>query len=94
MFFKVIPTDNEEAMMLERKDLEDITHHRFDQMQGMSRHKINKKSSSNLINYQTARAQEDQKLLLTSMYEDKSKSVDHSPHNVFVEMDELIGTYL
>ena len=27
-----IPTDTEEAMLLERKDLDDITHHRFDHL--------------------------------------------------------------
>lgn len=91
-----LPTDKEEAMMLERKDLDDITHHRFDHWQGLSRHKINKKSSSgaNLMTIAkstgTAKAHEDQRLLLDSMYE-QEKQVDHSPHNVFVELDELIG---
>ena len=81
-------------MMLERKDLDDITHHRFDHLQGLSRHKINKKSSSNLMTIHkdtgTAKAHEAQRVMLDSMYEEE-KVVDHSPHNLFVELDELIG---
>ena len=93
--FQKLPTDKEEAMLLERKDLDDITHHRFDHLQGLSRHKINKKSSSaNLMTIHkdtgTAKALEHQRVLLDSMYLD-AKVIDHSPHNVFVEMDELKG---
>ena len=93
--FYSVPTDREEAMMLEKKDLDDMTHHRFDHMQGLERHKIKKKSSSNLMTIgktlTTGKAHEPHRVMLDSMYEDQSKVVDHSPHNVFVELDELIG---
>ena len=89
-----LPTDFEEAQMLEKKDLEDMTHRRFDHLHGLSRHKINKKSSSsNLLTIQqSTKSQEKQKAFINSMYgEEIVKRVDHSPHNLFVEMDELIG---
>ena len=90
----LVPTDREEAMLLEKKDLDDMSHHRFDHMQGLERHKINKKSSANLMTIQktlgTAKAKESHRIMLDSMYEDHGKSVDHSPHNVFVELDELV----
>ena len=69
------------AMMLERKDLDDITHHRFDHLQGLSRHKINKKSSNNLMTIHrgtgTAKAHETQRVMLDSMYAEEEKVIDH-----------------
>ena len=90
---KGLPTDFEEAQMLEKKDLEDMTHRRFDHLHGLSRHKINKKSSANLLTIQrSTKSNEKQKAFINSMYsEEVTKRVDHSPHNLFVEMDELIG---
>ena len=88
---KGLPTDFEEAQTLEKKDLEDMTHRRFDHLHGLSRHKINKKSSTNLLTIQrSTKSEEKQKAFITSMYAE-DKRVDHNPHNLFVEMDELIG---
>ena len=89
------PTDQEEAVMLESKDLEDISHHRFDHLQGLSRHKIRKASAHHLVTITgTAKAHENQKATLDSMYGEgiapAAAVVDHSPHNLFVEMDELV----
>ena len=40
----------------------------------------------------TAKAHEAQRVMLDSMYAaEEEKVVDHSPHNLFVELDELIG---
>ena len=88
---KGLPTDFEEAQTLEKKDLEDMTHRRFDHLHGLSRPKINKKSSTNLLTIQLSnKSEEKQKAFITSMY-DQDKRIDHNPHNLFVEMDELIG---
>jgi hypothetical protein len=59
----------------------------------MSRHKSKRKSSANLVNIQriSSGTTEAHKAVMDSIYVNDSKPVDHSPHNLFVEMDELVG---
>ena len=78
--------DIENDEELEGRDLEDMTHHRYDQVPGVARHKIAKAKSSNLFISGSNKSRET-KDILTSAYDMK---VDHTPHDLFVEMDELI----
>jgi len=74
---------------LDGRDREDLYHQRFDHMAGIERHKIEprRKKSSHTIISGPAKAKDQQKLMEVMFPE---KSFDHTPHNVFVEMDELI----
>ena len=49
-FPSALHTDIEEANVLENKDLDEITHHRLDHYQGLSKHIIRKKSSAAMLN--------------------------------------------
>ena len=75
-----IPTDKDEANVLENKDLEEISHHRFDHFQGLSKHLIRKKSSSAVLNIKketgTREAEEHQKNIMDKIY-GVPKHVDH-----------------
>lgn len=75
------PTDQDEAM----------SHHRFERLCKMARYKNKTKSSGTTdLNIQRAAgATEAHKTMMDSIYGDP-KRVDHHPHNLFVEMDELV----
>lgn len=91
----VMPTDKDEAQLLHNRDIEDMAHHRMDYLHGMSRHKISSKRNSSTvfsIRGATGGGEEDEKKnkLMETMYGDTIKEFDHSPHDLFVEMDELL----
>ena len=67
-----------------------MTHHRYDQVPGVARHKIAKAKSSNLFISGSNKSRETKDLLTSSIYHAEGMKVDHTPHDLFVEMDELI----
>ncbi|XP_013387963.1 anion exchange protein 2 isoform X2 [Lingula anatina] len=72
---KRVPTEPEEALYLQDADLDDMSSHRFENVRGIRRHKITPR------------------VALASIVEigknKISKKYDHSPHEIFVELDEL-----
>ncbi|XP_055870394.1 anion exchange protein 2-like isoform X2 [Biomphalaria glabrata] len=79
---KKSPTETEEASMLYKADLDEMASHRFEDQRGIRRHKIarSKGALHSIVH------------IGKSHHVKKSKTVkkfDHSPHEVFVELDEL-----
>ena len=72
---------------IDARDLEDLSHHRFDHMHGYERHKISSRRGSSL---QISAAQRGGRKM-EKIFEAMKVEVDHTPHSLFVEMDELIN---
>lgn len=91
-----LPTEEDEAKMLANRDVEDMNFHRMDYNRGLSRHLIQKKTSEASM-FQVGQTEDEEKSdkmnkMLQRMYSvTKMKEWDHSPHDLFVEMDELEG---
>ncbi|KAL5005957.1 hypothetical protein ScPMuIL_017115 [Solemya velum] len=79
---KRVPTEQEEAMMLHKADLDDMASHRFEDVRGLRRHKINKHNAMASIVHIGKSGKKKKKIA-------KPHTYDHSPHEVFVELDEL-----
>ncbi|XP_046401181.1 anion exchange protein 2 isoform X2 [Ischnura elegans] len=79
----------DEATTLQQLDLDDLASHRFDDARGLRRHKIQSKSSTASFIHIGRKdgIQPIQSIPLASA----SKKYDHSPHEVFVQLDELLG---
>ncbi|XP_071443219.1 band 3 anion transport protein isoform X2 [Hetaerina americana] len=79
----------DEATTLQQLDLDDLASHRFDDARGLRRHKIQSKSSTASFIHIGRKdgVQPIQSIPLAST----SKKYDHSPHEVFVQLDELLG---
>ncbi|KAJ9594411.1 hypothetical protein L9F63_014169, partial [Diploptera punctata] len=79
----------EEASMLEEQDIDDLTSHRFDDAKGLRRYKIQSKmNSSSMVHI----GRKDGESLQTVLpLQTLKKMIDHSPHEVFVQLDELHG---
>ncbi|XP_048237893.1 anion exchange protein 2-like isoform X2 [Haliotis rufescens] len=76
------PTETEEAMLLQKADLDNLASHRFEDVRGIRRHKINRhRSAMHSIVHISKLAKEKKP--------HKPKKIDHSPHEVFVELDKL-----
>ena len=78
---------------LDDRDVEDVAHHRYDHMHGMERHKIGTRQGSSLIIQGPVKSRDVKKMdkFMKAMYpEESSKEFDHTPHSLFVEMDELM----
>ncbi|XP_037904873.1 anion exchange protein 3 isoform X3 [Hermetia illucens] len=76
------PEDSElEAKKQQEADLNELTSHRSEDPRGMRRHKIHHSSGKH----------KDFTISVPPTLHAK-KSFDHSPHEVFVQLDELIGT--
>ncbi|EDV26844.1 uncharacterized protein TRIADDRAFT_22844, partial [Trichoplax adhaerens] len=78
-----LPTELEEAIILPEKDLDDMTIHRLEDVPAVHRHPITnrKKTPSKFTQYSS-----------DGQLHKKSKQVyDHTPHEVFVELEELKG---
>jgi len=83
---------------LDRRDLEDTYHRRFDHMSAIERHKIPKrKGSRQYVSISgPTKFGADQEKFMDAMYPDEAAKdhiiLDHTPHPIFVEMDELHDT--
>ncbi|XP_035824346.1 anion exchange protein 2 isoform X3 [Aplysia californica] len=73
------PTETEEASILNKADLDDMTSHRFEDQRGIRRHKITR-SKGTIVHM--GKSHHEKKPRVTKKY-------DHSPHEMFVELDEL-----
>ncbi|XP_069108746.1 anion exchange protein 3-like isoform X2 [Argopecten irradians] len=82
-YFKHVPTETEEAILLQKADLDDMSSHRFENVRGIRRHKIAKHNAVASIVHIGKSDRGKKKPIL------KKKKIDHSPHEVFVELDEL-----
>ncbi|XP_033102443.1 band 3 anion transport protein-like isoform X2 [Anneissia japonica] len=80
---EMIPTEMDEAIMLNKADLEDMATHRFEDISRKRRHKVQRRRRSSIIHGSSY-----SKSSIKSM-KDKYKKYDHRPHEVFVELDEL-----
>ena len=79
-------TEEDEARMLVNRDIEGISSHRTDELRGYSRRHIVRRIST-IADVPTASERQDGVL-------DKVEGkpyLDHTPHALFVEMDELKG---
>ncbi|GFN95656.1 Anion exchange protein [Plakobranchus ocellatus] len=76
------PTETEEASTLYKADLEQMTSHRFEDQRGIRRHKIARSKGALHSIVHIGKTHQEKKPRVT-------KKFDHSPHEVFVELDEL-----
>eukprot|EP00094_Tigriopus_californicus_P004373 TCALIF_04214-PA protein Name:"Similar to SLC4A2 Anion exchange protein 2 (Cavia porcellus)" AED:0.09 eAED:0.09 QI:384/0.70/0.66/0.88/0.88/0.83/18/317/1415 len=95
-----LPTEEEEARNLEYRDVEDMASHRMDHLPGYSRHKIKKGASTFQVKGTPETYEQSKEInqMVEKLYGEKAKVgctvqqvYDHSPHDLFVEMDELQG---
>ncbi|KAK3083355.1 hypothetical protein FSP39_020709 [Pinctada imbricata] len=83
---KRVPTESDEAQMLHSADLDDITSHRFEHVRGIRRHKVRKSKHSMTSIVHIGKVDKAKSKIFRP-----KKNIDHSPHEVFVELDELYG---
>ncbi|KAM6461211.1 anion exchange protein 3 isoform 2-T3 [Liasis olivaceus] len=83
--YQRIPTDEAEAQMLASADLDDMKSHRFEDNPGVRRHLVKKPSRS-----QTNRSSKTSLSSQSFKKKKKKKKLDRKPHEVFVELNELI----
>ncbi|XP_042299815.1 anion exchange protein 3 [Sceloporus undulatus] len=83
--YQRIPTDEAEAQMLASADLDDMKSHRFEDNPGVRRHLVKKPSRS-----QTTRASKRSLSSQSVKKKKKKKKLDRKPHEVFVELNELV----
>lgn len=77
-------TEEEEAKNLGEHDLDEMSSHRFDDPSGYIKPRVRARSSVSSIIHMSDNAEKTGKQLPIM-----KKSYDHSPHEVFVELDEL-----
>uniref|UniRef100_A0A3B3T6N7 Anion exchange protein n=1 Tax=Paramormyrops kingsleyae TaxID=1676925 RepID=A0A3B3T6N7_9TELE len=78
--YQRIPTDESEAQMLATVDLDGIKSHRFEDVPGVRRHLVRKSTKGHIVH-----VSKDHKEPST-----RSRKLDRTPHEVFVELNELI----
>ncbi|XP_035908108.1 anion exchange protein 2 isoform X2 [Anopheles stephensi] len=78
-----------EDATLQEADIDELTSHRSDDPRALRRHKVSAQSGSSLVNINRKETPQLQHLLPSSKYK---KMYDHSPHEVFVQLDELTGS--
>ncbi|XP_045178660.2 anion exchange protein 2-like isoform X2 [Mercenaria mercenaria] len=83
---KRVPTETEEAIMLHSADLDEMASHRMDNLQGFHKHKIGRKKHKTLTSVIYAGKSDKSK---RKYFKPEVKKYDHTPHEVFVELDEL-----
>ncbi|XP_061465421.1 anion exchange protein 3 isoform X2 [Rhineura floridana] len=83
--YQRIPTDEAEAQMLASADLDDMKSHRFEDNPGVRRHLVKKPSRS-----QTTRTSKKPLASMSVKKKKKKKKLDRKPHEVFVELNELV----
>ncbi|XP_074641945.1 anion exchange protein 3-like isoform X2 [Tubulanus polymorphus] len=77
---KRVPTEPDEAALLNLSVLDDLKSHRFEDVRGIRRHKIRHSAMASIVSI----GKMSRKGSLTP-----GKHFDHSPHEIFVELDEL-----
>ncbi|XP_060949410.1 anion exchange protein 2b isoform X2 [Limanda limanda] len=77
--YERIPTDESEAQTLASADLDGIKSHRFEDVPGMRRHLVRKSAKGQVVH--TSKEHKEPS--------PRSRKPDHSPHEVFVELNEL-----
>ncbi|KAK7789062.1 hypothetical protein R5R35_002562 [Gryllus longicercus] len=80
----------DEGPDLQEHDLDDLASHRFDDAKGLRRYKIQAKSSSSSVIH-IGRKDGTEPLQSVLPLQAYKKMFDHSPHEVFVQLDELQG---
>ncbi|XP_069684208.1 band 3 anion transport protein-like isoform X3 [Periplaneta americana] len=80
----------EEASTLQEQDIDDLTSHRFDDAKGLRRYKIQSKNSASSVIH-IGRKDGLEPLQTVLPLHTLKKMFDHSPHEVFVQLDELHG---
>ncbi|XP_063411589.1 band 3 anion transport protein-like [Mytilus trossulus] len=81
-----VPTEADEANLLHTADLDEMASHRLENLQGIRRHKINRKKRNAMASIVfIGQADKGKK----KFYKEPRKKIDHSPHEVFVELYEL-----
>uniref|UniRef100_A0A8D0G848 Band 3 cytoplasmic domain-containing protein n=1 Tax=Sphenodon punctatus TaxID=8508 RepID=A0A8D0G848_SPHPU len=83
--YQRVPTDEAEAQMLASADLDDMKSHRFEDNPGVRRHLVKKPSRS-----QVTRASKKMVSTPSIKKKKKKKKLDRRPHEVFVELNELV----
>ncbi|XP_055630441.1 anion exchange protein 3 isoform X2 [Toxorhynchites rutilus septentrionalis] len=81
-----------EDATLQEADIDELTSHRSDDPRALRRHKVSAQSQSSgaaVVNINRKEGDKLQHLLPTNKFK---KLYDHSPHEVFVQLDELTGT--
>ncbi|XP_056306982.1 anion exchange protein 2b [Danio aesculapii] len=78
--YQRIPTDEYEARTLASADLDGIKSHRFEDVPGVRRHLVRKSTKGQMVHIS-----KDHKERST-----RSRKLDRTPHEVFVELNELI----
>ncbi|XP_036377470.1 anion exchange protein 2b [Megalops cyprinoides] len=78
--YQRIPTDESEAQTLASADLDGIKSHRFEDVPGVRRHLVRKSNKGQLVHIT-----KDHKEPST-----RSRKLDRTPHEVFVELNELV----
>uniref|UniRef100_A0A8B9PJ14 Anion exchange protein n=1 Tax=Apteryx owenii TaxID=8824 RepID=A0A8B9PJ14_APTOW len=83
--YQRVPTDEAEAQMLASADLDGMKSHRFEDNPGVRRHLMKKPSRSQIT-------RTSKKLAATPSVKKKKKKkkLDRKPHEVFVELNELV----
>ncbi|KAG6924640.1 solute carrier family 4 member 3, partial [Chelydra serpentina] len=83
--YQCVPTDEAEAQMLASADLDDMKSHRFEDNPGVRRHLVKKPSRS-----QSTRTSRKMVSTPSVKKKKKRKKLDRRPHEVFVELNELV----
>ncbi|XP_065417396.1 anion exchange protein 3 isoform X2 [Chrysemys picta bellii] len=83
--YQRVPTDEAEAQMLASADLDDMKSHRFEDNPGVRRHLVKKPSRS-----QSTRTSRKMVSTPSIKKKKKKKKLDRRPHEVFVELNELV----
>ncbi|XP_052235491.1 anion exchange protein 2-like isoform X2 [Dreissena polymorpha] len=79
-------TELDEAATLQSADLDDMASHRMDDLQGIRKHKIGRKKHKTSGSIKVYGGKSDKP---RRKYHQPKKKFDHTPHEVFVELDEL-----
>ncbi|XP_055538034.1 anion exchange protein 2 isoform X2 [Wyeomyia smithii] len=81
-----------EDATLQEADIDELTSHRSDDPRALRRHKVSaqsQQSASSVVNINRKEGDKLHQLLPPNKYK---KMYDHSPHEVFVQLDELTGS--
>ncbi|XP_059583582.1 anion exchange protein 3 isoform X2 [Alligator mississippiensis] len=84
--YQRVPTDEAEAQMLASADLDGMKSHRFEDNPGVRRHLVKKPSRS-----QITRTSKKMVTAPSVKKKKKKKKLDRRPHEVFVELNELVA---
>uniref|UniRef100_A0A8B9KRL5 Anion exchange protein n=1 Tax=Astyanax mexicanus TaxID=7994 RepID=A0A8B9KRL5_ASTMX len=78
--YQHMPTDESEAQMLATVDLDGIKSHRFEDVPGVRRHLVRKSSKGQVVHISKDHKEPS----------GRSRKLDRTPHEVFVELNELV----